>query len=409
MTRRLVPLAVALAMVVSGGAAPAYQGRTHAGLTERAALASTLHRLLTERLGRPLGLYEPLALVHRAIEDPLLRTRLAALDPAGGYAPDAHEEATALGWLTSGAVLEGVPAARNGNHFFDPKTGVGLTGGGFGAALRTRVADVSQGIGTVRGVLTGSSFGGSGRAAPAWIFAPRSVNDWGLERFLDERERSAAAPTSAERDDALARALLAAGSIVHVLEDMGDPGNVRAERSLASARAAYDRAVDAAFGRLAVPPPAGPAPVATHLLALFSAPGGSGLADRTYREAGLAWGKDARADQVTAARLLPEIGAYATAAIELLFRGQLGVEASARSLTAVAHELALGPGEISIYADNAQHLRKRLATRELHGAPDGALLLSTDRPDWAEHATAIFRGVDASGEPIVIVQEQSLK
>ena len=35
---------------------------THAGLTERAALASELHRVLARRLARPLGLFEPIAL-----------------------------------------------------------------------------------------------------------------------------------------------------------------------------------------------------------------------------------------------------------------------------------------------------------------------------------------------------------
>ena len=61
---------------------------THAGLTERAVLASELHRVLARALSRPLGLFEPSRC--RSTELPTRpgarsEARLAALDPAGGY------------------------------------------------------------------------------------------------------------------------------------------------------------------------------------------------------------------------------------------------------------------------------------------------------------------------------------
>ena len=65
---------------------------TQAGLTERALLASSFHRVLSERLGRPLGAFEPLALHSRFLSTDLrqsLWARLAVLDPAAGYRPDA--------------------------------------------------------------------------------------------------------------------------------------------------------------------------------------------------------------------------------------------------------------------------------------------------------------------------------
>jgi hypothetical protein len=78
----------ALALVAHAPAARAYDpATTHAGLTERAALASQLHRVLARALSRPLGLFEPVALslddLPRA-EAQSLEARLAALDPSAG-------------------------------------------------------------------------------------------------------------------------------------------------------------------------------------------------------------------------------------------------------------------------------------------------------------------------------------
>ena len=41
---------------------------THAGLTERAVMASALHKVLSRRLGRPLGLLEPLQIHSKYFE-----------------------------------------------------------------------------------------------------------------------------------------------------------------------------------------------------------------------------------------------------------------------------------------------------------------------------------------------------
>ncbi|MGZ3425773.1 MAG: hypothetical protein ACXVCV_03945, partial [Polyangia bacterium] len=201
--------------------AHAYHAATHVGLTERAALASSLHAKLVGRFARALGLYEPLALDGNE-RDPsrreLLR-RVGQLDPEGGLSPD-RGRLSALGWLVAGSAIEGVPAERTRNHFFDPTRQSGLDEVG-GEALRTRIGAAATGVGTVRGVFTGATFDGSGMASIDWLRS--GDNEWGLPRFFDELERSAAGATSVERDGALARALVAAGAIAHVVEDAGDP------------------------------------------------------------------------------------------------------------------------------------------------------------------------------------------
>ena len=58
-----VAAVAALGLLAHASAARAYDpATTHAGLTERAALASQLHRVLARALSRPLGLFEPVAL-----------------------------------------------------------------------------------------------------------------------------------------------------------------------------------------------------------------------------------------------------------------------------------------------------------------------------------------------------------
>lgn len=438
---------LALALLLATTPTSAFEPVTHAGLTERAALASTLHKILVEQLGRPLGLYERL----RVEQDPELKLRLSRLDPEGGYVPDDAGVQTALAWLTAGSVLEGVPAHRTRNHFFDPSRGEGLADGT--NALRTRVEDVVTGIGTLRGVFTGASFDGTGMASPAWMIAPRTVNDWSLQRFLDERERAAIAPTAAERDDALARALLAAGSIAHLIEDAGDPAYVRNDYAIELEQdgAPFDRLVADEWGRVGVPMPDGAIDVA-HLQQLFRDGSGHGLAERTQRRffsdgtlpesgrydyprasagraregyasgdgvahlarytrtrEGIRWSLDDRCRTDYAATLLPEIGRYARAALDLLFHGRLAVADDGATLHVTNGDVALGAGTVALYADDRAGTRARVASRTVVAGASSEELLSAPRPSGAKRVAAVFRGYDAAGEPIVIVRELALK
>ena len=453
MTRRRSPFALALAGSLAlafalsfSPPARGYETITHAGLTERAALASTLHRVLIDKLGRPLGLYERLKL---APGDAELRQRLNRLDPEGGFVPDASGMQTALAWLTAGAALEGVPAHRTRNHFLDPARGAGLFDDA-SSALRTRINDVVTGIGTVRGLFTGASFDGTGLASPAWAIAQRAVNDWGLARFLDERERSAAAASREERDDALAKSLLAAGALAHLVEDAGDPAMVRNDFRVAleADGARYDRFVAERYGRVALPDASAPPLDVKHLAELFRDGQGHGLAERTQRrffsdgtlpsagayafpEAqpgaraagyvagdgvqhlaafrrtrdGVEWTLDDRCHADYAAALLPEVAGYAAATLELLFRGRLDLEEKDGALHVTAGDFALGAGTLAIYGELPEGTRKQIFSRPVEKAAASGELASLPRPAGARRAAAVFRGFDAAGEPIVIVQE----
>ncbi|HVV52725.1 MAG TPA: hypothetical protein VHO06_23900, partial [Polyangia bacterium] len=228
--KRLAALAAAVSLAaLAGGPAHAYDpATTHAGLTERAVLASELHRVLTRRLSRPLGLFEPIVLT-RADLDPtvarLLGGRLDALDPAGGYRPGPDGAASALAWVVAGAVIAETPAERGSKLYYDPARGSGLTqaGGAFqiGHDLRMLFAEG----GGLRGAATGTTFNLTGPPSTEWLLAPE--NDVGLAAFYDSLEAAAVAERPGPRATALARALMALGGTLAVLEDAGDPAHVR--------------------------------------------------------------------------------------------------------------------------------------------------------------------------------------
>ena len=86
-----VAAVAALVLLAHAPVARAYDpATTHAGLTERAALASQLHRVLARALSRPLGLFEPVAL---SLDDlpqaqaESLEARLGGARPVGGCQP----------------------------------------------------------------------------------------------------------------------------------------------------------------------------------------------------------------------------------------------------------------------------------------------------------------------------------
>jgi hypothetical protein len=293
-TKRRCVHAVAAATLLAALPARAYDpATTHAGLTERAVLASELHRVLAHRLARPLGLFEPVVL-DRGELDPQaahqLWDRLEALDPAGGYRPGADGAAPALAWIVAGAVIAETPAERAQNLFFDPSRGNGLAqaGGAFqlGHDLRMLFADG----GGLRAAATGTNFNLTGRPSPEWLMAPE--NDVGLRAFYDGLEQATTAERPGARGTALARALLALGGTLAVLEDAGDPAHVRNDfraAYLSEAGASpfdrgsqFERYVAETYGRAGVPAAATPVRRPT-VMAFITAADRQGLADRTQR------------------------------------------------------------------------------------------------------------------------------
>lgn len=279
------------------GTAAAYEPTTTlAGLTEQAALGSRLHRRLADRMSFSLGLFEPLRLDFAALKPELahsLHVRLQALDDGQGYAPETLARQTgqsrparrqhALGWLTAGTVIELVPAGRQRHHFLEPRSGRGLFRPAGQTAVSAAAQAVREGMSTTRQLLAGAAVDGTGIAAPDWISDP--LNEFGVAAFFAAYERAVLEKTPTARESALAEALLAAGAIVGVLEQVGDPAHVR--NDLADVVAGnYQRFVGEHYGRAGVPAP-GSLPTEAllphRLRDLFTTPSGLGLADRTAR------------------------------------------------------------------------------------------------------------------------------
>ena len=288
-----IPMTVAALLLLAMPARAYDPSTTHAGLTEQAVLASELHRVLAHRLSRPLGLFEPIVL-NRADLDPtvarLLGGRLDALDPSGGYRPGADGASPALAWVVAGAVIAETPAERGQNLFFDPSRGSGLSqaGGTFQAGHSLRMLFAEGG--GLRGAATGTTFNLTGRPSPEWLMAPD--NDVGLKAFYDGLEQATIAERPGPRGTALARALLALGGTLAVLEDAGDPAHVRNDfrgayladggSSLFDRGSPFERYVADTFGQAGVPAAAAPVSRPT-VMAYITSADRQGLADRTQR------------------------------------------------------------------------------------------------------------------------------
>lgn len=271
-------LAIAATLVLAAGTASAWEAAsTHAGLTEQAAVSSDLHERLRTQLGYERGLFAPL-IIPPADAEPLY-VWLRKLDPSEGYVPDARGRMSALGWLAAGSVVADSPVTFAAHHFFDPATGRGLDDGtvrGFASNLRHRV----------RSRLRGETIERGGMPAVDWVVHPD--NPMSLDGFLDQYARAVRAGTAGERERHLAAALLAAGSMLHVLQDMGSPSHVR--NDLAAHLAPLDDQGDAgsrlervaalAYGRLGVPEPSREV-TAPDLRSFFTTEDRGGLADRT--------------------------------------------------------------------------------------------------------------------------------
>jgi hypothetical protein len=283
-----------LLIALLGSPAHAYDpATTHAGLTERAVLASSLHRVLSRRLARPLGLLEPLQIHSRLFEQGARRalwSRFEALDPAGGYRPGADGVATAMAWVVAGSVLAETPPERGRNHFLDPRKGSGLWDKpGLSGVAHQLELSLDDGT-TVRDLATGTAFDLTGQSSLDWIASP--ANDQGLPALAQAWERSISAADPGERESALVQALLALGGVLAVLEDAGEPAHVRNDFRAAFLRkqgpsswdrgSSYQRFVATRYGRTGLPP-AAPLVRRSDLTSYFTAADGQGLADRTQR------------------------------------------------------------------------------------------------------------------------------
>lgn len=251
---------------------------THAGLTEQAALASRLHKRLVS-LGFGGGLFEPLTIP--PADAPKLIEALRLLSPTHGAVPDARGRQVALGWLAAGAALADVPAKFGANHFFDPSTKQGWR-------------DPSRGVintlsDKVREIIGRASLPEKGIPAPDWV--THKDNPFNLDNFYAQYVKAVSAPTPGERSRHMAAALVAAGSLLHTLGDLGAPSRVRGDEGAHleplgagpdDLGSRFERIAALAFGRLGVPAPSRIV-TRTRIRDFFSTADGQGLADLVAR------------------------------------------------------------------------------------------------------------------------------
>jgi hypothetical protein len=489
--RRVAIVVVALAGLVAAPARAWDSASTHAGLTARAALASSLHRVLSTQLGAQRGLFEPLRIAPEflaGVDARSLRRHLQSLDPAQGYRPDAGFTAPALAWLEAGSVIEQIPAERGRNHFLEPRGNRGLDNRVPGLSLGTRVLSAMEQGGSFSGIFVGTNFDLSGQSSLAWL--EDADNEMSVKRFLDARERSATAELPTERMTSLAYSLLCAGAILHVLEDAGEPAHVRNDYRVAFGARLGTEGVDRGsrlehevakgYGFAAIPEP-GPPVRRARLRDFFVAPDGQGLAQRTQRRffspgtlprpvqaiglrpgaivkavnatlpfpepriraldlgaasrggaylaspaapyliayrvdsrGMLSFWLDERTDRAYARALLPEVGSYAAGLLDHLFRGRLAFAPTGAAQGRAAAVLSnqgggLAAGKLTILAEDSRGRRRVVDARDLTAAtPAGARLASLAIPRGAVRLVAVFRGFDALGEPITVVEEAPL-
>jgi hypothetical protein len=248
--------------------------RTHAGLAEKSAYRSGLHRFLRETHRLPLGLFNRVTFTRSVLpagEATAVIRRLRQLDPATGAVPDELRRPgaqtvslPAIGWLVAGAMLEQQPAHRERHHFFDPVRRGGLRVPGFFRQLAYRVLDAFESGGTVGGILTGSNFDLTGDRLDDWLIS--RDNELGLHALSAALVRSAQAADEPTRQTHLALGLLGLGATLHLLGDAAAPGHVRNDfgaqlergprsTSVFDRASAYETFVDEEFGRWGIPEP----------------------------------------------------------------------------------------------------------------------------------------------------------
>jgi hypothetical protein len=283
---------------------------------------------------------------------------------------------------------------------------------------------------------------------------------------MDQYVKAVSAATPGERSRHMAGTLVAAGALLHVLGDLGAPSRVRGDSAAYfeplgggpdDLGSRFERVAALAFGRLGIPAPSRVITRA-HLRDYFSNAEGTGLADvistsyfspntlpaatrvgtnthpklarplpalpsklnlmaatrddgttlrapdgtclARYRvEHGVVsfyLDDECMLEEVSA--ILPEVSAYETGLLDFLFRGELTLTAGN---DLVVSAKGLGAGTVEIFSEDLLGVRTSLAKIQYAGGKDE--LARYSQPLVGQRLIALFRGVDAQGEPIVAV------
>ena len=223
---------------------------THPGFTEKAAIDSSLHGALVDKFGLSDGLFSTLEISPEIT--PALYKALRQFSPSHGYSPSAKGRMSALGWLMAGSAIADLPGQNAANHFFAPTTKKGLS------------TQTLRGLGTNAELkwletISADSLNRKGLSAIDWVQS--KDNPFGLLTFREQYVSAVRAELPKDRQRHLASALLAAGSILHVLQDLGSPSHVRNDlaahlQPLGGGRndrgSRHERIAALAYGRLGI-------------------------------------------------------------------------------------------------------------------------------------------------------------
>ena len=441
------------------GSAHAWEAETtQAGLAEQAALASRLdHRLIT--LGWNGGLFEPLTIP--PADAPALIADLHLLSPSQGMVPDARGRQTALAWLAAGAALADLPARLAANHFYDVWTGKGWTKpersllGALDNKVREqmgRAALPDHGVPAPDWVVSNDNpfnlanfMDQYAKAASAATPGERSrhmaaaliaagammhvLGDLGAPSRVRGDEAAHLAPLGAGPDDrgsrfvriaalSFGRLGVPAPSRVITRARLRDYFTSRDGTGLADEIASTyfspgtlprpSRVADEAHPVLARPKPTLPARL--NLVAATREEGttlrasdGTCLARYRVEHDILTFSldDDCMLEQVT--QILPEVAAYETGLLDFLLRGELTITIG--PMVAVSAK-DLGVGTTEVLVEDERGVRTSLGTVQsilARKSKDPVELARVPTPQSGTKIIAVFRGVDASGEPIVAV------
>ncbi len=461
-TRRRALVAALGSALLCGALAPrpalAWEpATTHAGLAEQAALASRLHKRLVS-LGFTGGLFEPLTIP--PADAPSLIAALKLLSPTHGSVPDARGRQAALGWLTAGAALADVPAAHGANHFFDPLANRGWQMPERGVIAR--LGDTVRGaLGRAalpeRGVPAPDWVTSRDNPFNLDAFASQYAKAVSAATPGERSRHMAAALVAAGAilhvlGDLGAPSRVRGDALAHFEPLGGGPDDLGSR---------FERIAALAHGRLGVP---GPSRVITRarLRDYFTSQDGTGLADliaRSYyspntlpaptrassdatpvlarpapapprrlnlmaasRDEGsvlrdakgtclaryrvennvvaFAMDDECMLEQVDA--ILPEVVAYEAGLLDFLLRGELQITVAGElAVTTAPGGKGLGAGTVEVYVDDERGVRTKLTSAAV--AAGAEELVRVAAPGAGARVIALYRGVDANGEPLIAV------
>jgi hypothetical protein len=95
--------------------------------------------------------------------------------------------------------------------------------------------------------------------------------------------------------------------------------------------------------------------------------------------------------------ILPEVAAYETGALEFLLRGELTMKIGD---SVVITGPGLGAGTIEVLVEDGRGVRTKLGSTPTQGTGE---LARVPAPVRGARVIAVYRGVDAHGEPLVAV------